>query len=173
MIRFGRYAALLAAAVMLLGVLAGCTGVTRVASQESRSVLAGLHPDLTKHQLKVLNYVVRYPRPDQTASVSLARVKHMADWSRNQYPGARSAQFLLRRVTDTAYGPVHHHHVAPIIDKRLVWLIVVPDNRICICSGPVGFDSGVSYRSGTAVALIDAVTGENLGGQDFTYAHPN
>ena len=80
-------------------------------------------------------------------------------------------QVLLRRVTDADYGPTRADgSVTPIIDRRLAWVVVVPDVRVCSPGRPIQAprsSAPVPCGRGYDVNLVDARTGELLVGLEW------
>ena len=106
-----------------------------------------------------------------TPQVTRATVLAKQDRSRNQYPHARPVQVLLRRVTDADYGPISGDgSVVPIIDRRLAWVVVVPDVRMCSPGRPIQAPrtpAPVPCGRGYDLTLVDARTGEILVGLEW------
>jgi hypothetical protein len=75
-------------------------------------------------------------------------------------------QVFLRTVTITDYGHVQPDgSVEPIVDHRLVWLVISPD-ALAPMSGPCCAQHPAFYIADWA-AIYDATTGEDLGGGSF------
>jgi len=96
-----------------------------------------------------------------------------ADWADSNVRGTPPASILLRRVTDTEYGPVDTNGevLEPIINNRLVWLIADADAVVCAASGgPFSRNPPPKRRAiplcgdGAFMTLIDARDGEFLVG---------
>lgn len=93
------------------------------------------------------------------------------DWADSNVPGTAPASILLRKVTDTEYGPVDStgEVVQPIINDRLVWVIADADAVVCAASGgPFNPNPPPHQRpiplcgDGAFLTLIDARDGKFL-----------
>ena len=95
-----------------------------------------------------------------------------ADWADSNVRGTPPASVLLRRVTDSNYGPEHARGVVdPIINRRLVWVVADADAVVCAASGGPMAQGQSSEKNpapqcgeGAFLTLIDARTGEFLFG---------
>lgn len=93
------------------------------------------------------------------------------NWVDDNVRGTAPGSILLRRVTDTQYGPVDAtgRVVDPVIEHRLVWVIADSDAIVCAASGgPYVTDPPPNQAAvprcghGAFITLIDAGTGEFL-----------
>lgn len=95
-----------------------------------------------------------------------------ADWADSNVRGTPPASVLLRRVTDSDYGPEDASGVVdPLINRRLVWVIADADAVVCAASGGPMAQGRSSDKNparpcgeGAFVTLIDARNGKFLFG---------
>jgi hypothetical protein len=135
---------------------------------------------LTKHMLAEISLVLKPARPlvcngsiEMCPSfVSRQSILAKRDWTRGQYPGARPVRVVLRYATDNAYGrelPGGGMH--RFIDDRLVWVVIVPDLRVCPIGGPMPKPGSTPppYRCyrGFFLDMFDAHTGRYLRAMSF------
>lgn len=129
-------------------------------------------PYVSAHRLASLLGLHLAPAGTGTPEVSRSEVLGQQDWSRRQVPHARPIQVLLRRVTDTQFGPIDTRGtVTPVIENRLSWVVIVPDVLVCSSGGPVapsgGALNGPDCGPGMHITIVDAGTGKQLLGLDF------
>lgn len=122
-------------------------------------------PYVNAKRLASFGLVLR-PADTETPRVREEAILAERDWSRGQYPNARPVQALLRRVTDTQYGPaLPDGSVVPKIDRQLVWVVIAPDSHVCSLGGPFRphhEPEAIPCGRGTWITLIDASSGREL-----------